>query len=79
MCIGERSPQARYNERFATHFHAAVHLGSMRRTWSGAPWNGESGRCFLCEEAPASETEEQWVYEGRGQAEFNFKEGEIHS
>ena len=32
MAPWKRGPQARYNGRFATHFHTAVHLGSMRRT-----------------------------------------------
>ncbi len=35
-------------------------------------------RCrFLGREAPLGETEERRVYEGRGQADFNFKQGEI--
>lgn len=65
------------NRRFPTHFHAAVYLGSMRRTRSRVPWNGESRYRFLREEALPGEIEERRVYEGRGQADF--KEGEIRA
>ncbi len=51
----------------------------MCRTRSGVLWNGESGLRFLRQEAPPGETGEQRVYEGRGQADFYFKEGEIHA
>lgn len=63
----------------ATFMLHAVHLGPMCKPEDDrTPGNRGSGQHSLSQEPPPSETQEQRVHEERGQADFNFEEGEIH-